>query len=411
MRLVSRSPQSCGHKNPSQLCWYKKTTCRHPDEKQFHPWWMEPPSPFVQYHGHLTVCIYPCQLNQLLSNHVEKADTGRKTRRSSTSGCKIETNEESGIEDCRLASNSAELECILQHRDTWNKQVKFGDLTGMGKPAARDSTGNTASSSQARHSDVNPSSSARILLQRRQRITLVHDNLTTTWQHPRTALAIMRKVYSNVRQKLGRRPEDDMLEIDVNMTIWEIFMSATMKAAVHLGQNYQDNVRTTENTDLEKITQLFVISQDSIKHQSQEMNGTSPIDGHSTPRAGRTLLNDRAVELSTAKVCVFLWVGALSGQICWVSTVSDVLERQNWVVHAVSRISWIGPRWWSTSRDRVENFPRTHNAAVTSGNPKNDGRKIEFSLNSSEIESSSCRCASTVIGENQETKKFVWRNL
>ena len=49
------------------------------------------------------------------------------------------------------------------------------------------------------------------------------------------------------------------------------------------------------------------------------------------------------------------------------------MEGQNWVAHAVLRISWIGSYWWRTSRVRVEKFPRTHNTAVTLGNPKNDG--------------------------------------
>ena len=48
-----------------------------------------------------------------------------------------------------------------------------------------------------------------------------------------------------------------MSEIDVNTMIWGIFMSATMKAAVHLGQAYQDNFHITKNTDFEKIKQLF----------------------------------------------------------------------------------------------------------------------------------------------------------
>ena len=45
----------------------------------------------------------------------------------------------------------------------------------------------------------------------------------------------LEKVYSNVRRELGRPPNDDMEQIDVNMIIWVIFMSATMKTAVHLG--------------------------------------------------------------------------------------------------------------------------------------------------------------------------------
>ena len=56
-----------------------------------------------------------------------------------------------------------------------------------------------------------------------------------------------------------------MLEIDVNMMIWGILISATMKATVHLEQNYQDHLRVTENTDFDKIKHLFDISRKLIR--------------------------------------------------------------------------------------------------------------------------------------------------
>ena len=73
-----------------------------------------------------------------------------------------------------------------------------------------------------------------------------------------------------MRQTLGRQPDDDMLEIDVNMVISCIFMSATMKAAVHLGQDYEENLRTTRNTDFDKIPNLFDMSWKLIGDQNQE---------------------------------------------------------------------------------------------------------------------------------------------
>ena len=68
------------------------------------------------------------------------------------------------------------------------------------------------------------------------------------------------KVNSNVRQKLGRQPEDNMLEIDVNMMIWRIFMSATMKAAVHLGQDYQENFTILAEIITEMRGADFIVS-------------------------------------------------------------------------------------------------------------------------------------------------------
>ena len=70
----------------------------------------------------------------------------------------------------------------------------------------------------------------------------------------------LEKVYPNVRQNLSRPQGDGMLDIDVNAMVWGIFTSATVKASVHLGQDYQKNLRTTMNTDFEKDKTLFDIS-------------------------------------------------------------------------------------------------------------------------------------------------------
>ena len=63
--------------------------------------------------------------------------------------------------------------------------------------------------------------------------------------------------------------KETMPDIDVNAMIWRIFLSATMKAAVHLGQDYQENLRTTKNIDFEKAQQLFDISHKLILNQSE----------------------------------------------------------------------------------------------------------------------------------------------
>ena len=64
-----------------------------------------------------------------------------------------------------------------------------------------------------------------------------------------------------------------MLDIDVNAMIWGIFLSATMQAAVHLGQDYQESLWTTKNTDFEKVKTLCDISQKVILNQKDEIFG------------------------------------------------------------------------------------------------------------------------------------------
>ena len=151
------------------------------------------------------------------------------------SGCEIETDVESGVEDCRSVSNSAECECISQP-GTLNAKSSNLDLTSTGKPAANDSSRNTASSSQVWQSDVNPNTSTGKPVAETTKnpigSRLTHHNLKMS----RSLVGHLEKVHSNVRQKLGRQPGVDMVEIDVITIIWGIFMSATVKAAVHLGR-------------------------------------------------------------------------------------------------------------------------------------------------------------------------------
>ena len=55
-----------------------------------------------------------------------------------------------------------------------------------------------------------------------------------------------------------------MLDIDVNWMIWGIFMSATMKAAVHLGQNYEENLRISRVKAFFDISQSLILNHKSV---------------------------------------------------------------------------------------------------------------------------------------------------
>ena len=43
--------------------------------------------------------------------------------------------------------------------------------------------------------------------------------------------------------------------------IWRMFMSSSMKAAIHLGPNYLANLEVYKNTNFEEIQSLFNIRQ------------------------------------------------------------------------------------------------------------------------------------------------------
>ena len=82
-------------------------------------------------------------------------------------------------------------------------------------------------------------------------------------------------------------------------------MSATMKATVHHGQDYEENPRTSKNTNFDMIKPGLDITQKLILDQDHEIFGISTIDWDAILWVRSASLNDKTIKLSTAKVYVF----------------------------------------------------------------------------------------------------------
>ena len=54
-------------------------------------------------------------------------------------------------------------------------------------------------------------------------------------------------VYDMIRKIHGRPSGDPMEDVDVNVAIWRVFTNATLKAAVHLGNDYDVNLKHVKN--------------------------------------------------------------------------------------------------------------------------------------------------------------------
>ena len=67
----------------------------------------------------------------------------------------------------------------------------------------------------------------------------------------------MEEGFPIVRQTYGRSPTDDRKDFDVNTAVLVFFISATLQAAVHLGQVYTENLQSTKNEPLKSLRQLF----------------------------------------------------------------------------------------------------------------------------------------------------------
>ena len=79
----------------------------------------------------------------------------------------------------------------------------------------------------------------------------------------------MEKAYLIVRQIYIRSPTDDLLDLDENNAVGCIFRNVTLEAAVHLGQDYMENLRFTKKQLLKSVEQLFQVTERLIKDQTQ----------------------------------------------------------------------------------------------------------------------------------------------
>ena len=115
---------------------------------------------------------------------------------------------------------------------------------------------------------------------------------------------LLEEVFSIVRQRYGRSPTDQKKELGVNTAIWSFFMSVTQQAAVHLGKDYTENLRSTKNQPLKSLKQLFLVTERLITDQT-EITGLTTIDWQQPIWRETTLLTDRAVHFAAAETFVF----------------------------------------------------------------------------------------------------------
>ena len=95
-----------------------------------------------------------------------------------------------------------------------------------------------------------------------------------------------------------------MENLDVNAAAWGIFMSVTLQAAVHLGTNFTNNLRSTRNQYMKSLRQLFQVTRKLIVEQT-EISGITTIDWQQLMWTETTLLTDKSFQFATAKTYVF----------------------------------------------------------------------------------------------------------
>ena len=178
----------------------------------------------------------------------------KKTWRRRTWCCEIETNDEFSVEDCRSVSNSTGFECISQPGWRSKHSVRIQTVLVRGDPLREVLNENTAWSSQLRHSDANTNTSTRRDVAEPTKKPIGTQLSHHNFEISRDNIGHLEKVYSNVRWKTESSTRRRLC-LTSTSTRWcgVYFVSETMKAAEHLGQDYQENLRTTKNTDVENV--------------------------------------------------------------------------------------------------------------------------------------------------------------
>ena len=95
-----------------------------------------------------------------------------------------------------------------------------------------------------------------------------------------------------------------MDDLDVNMAIWGIFLNTTLQAAVHLGQDYEANLRYVKNYFWNCVGQLSNETGKLISEQ-KEIIGVNIIEFKDYTWMSTSLLCSQAYRITHAKAYVF----------------------------------------------------------------------------------------------------------
>ena len=133
-------------------------------------------------------------------------------------------------------------------------------------------------------------------------------NTEATWDHhlqisPNTS-HYMEAVFSMVRKISGKQPGYPIKYLNVNLAIGGMFMNTTLRAAVHLGKDYDTNLRFVKIYLWKTKGQLFRETEKLISGQT-DTTGIGVINFQDLRWVSTSLMHSRPYQYATAKVYVF----------------------------------------------------------------------------------------------------------
>ena len=146
-----------------------------------------------------------------------------------------------------------------------------------------------------------------------------------------------------------------------NELIWGMFMTSSMKAAIHLGPNYKSNSEIYFYTKLEDIESVCNITQQLVREHSEEILNVKFLEYSSSSWTRSVLANDQAIKWAKAKVCVYADSVLCLGQM---NDTPEAVRKQD-AEGQVEGPRSSGHRW----RIRVACFPWIFVIVYSSRNP------------------------------------------
>ena len=104
-----------------------------------------------------------------------------------------------------------------------------------------------------------------------------------------------------------------MDDLEVNMAIWCIFMTATLRAAIHLGQDYEANLPYVKSNQWNSVGQLFREIGKLISDQN-EITGIRTIEFQDAPWMSTSLIVRKGLSVHQLQSLRLLRLCALRGK-------------------------------------------------------------------------------------------------
>ena len=117
----------------------------------------------------------------------------------------------------------------------------------------------------------------------------------------------MGKVSLNLQKKLGITEGSSVKELEpimTNILIWGSFMPDSMRAAIHLGQNYTENVAVFKNVHVEEIKNLFSITKVLVLGHSDEILDVKVTNSKDPSWKKQKIYHPQVIKWTKAKVHV-----------------------------------------------------------------------------------------------------------